>query len=67
MKGDFIQIEDKIGMNEITPEEIRPIRRIIDDESFEIENTEVYSDYISGGFVYGINFPKNIKYSTFME
>lgn len=54
-------------MNEITPEEIRPIRRIIDDESFEIENTEVYSDYISGGFVYGINFPKNIKYSTFME
>lgn len=46
-------------MNEISNEEIRPISRIIDQKSFEIENTELYSKYEGGGYVFGINFPKN--------
>lgn len=54
-------------MPEITPEEIRPISRIIDEFSFEIENTEQYSQYVSKGYVFGVNFPKNVKYSCFKE
>lgn len=54
-------------MPEITNEEIRPIKRIVDEYSFEIESTELYSAYEKGGFLFGVNFPKNQKYTSFLE
>ncbi len=64
MKGDFVLMDKVKGVNGIFPEEIRPIRNIIDSYSFEIEDTSTYSKYERGGYVIGANYPKNFKYTN---
>ena len=49
-------IEEVKGLNGVSGEEIRPICKIKDDFSFEIEDTSMYSPYEEGGYVMGANY-----------
>lgn len=67
MRGDFVSIEDVKGMNGIFPDEIRPVVRVVDDYSFEIEDTTNYSPYVSGGVVKGTNYVRKINYKSIIS
>lgn len=63
VREDFIQIDELVGMDGISSEEIRPVCKV-ENKKIYIENTELYSAYGGGGYVMGVNFPKLNKYTS---
>ena len=65
-KGDFVTIEGLEDTKGFSNDEIRPVVRVIDDSSFEIEDTSMYTDIgpIQRGsaFVCGVNFPMTHRF-----
>lgn len=64
--GDFVSFKEIIGMTELNDTPPRPIR-IINTNSFSIEDTTKFSQYMSGGIVEQVKIPKPFFHRSLKE
>ena len=59
-KVSFKEIEGMVELNNCNPKEIK----ILSNNSFEIDDTSEFSDYISGGIAVEVKIPKNYQFKS---
>jgi len=64
--GDYVIFKEVIGMNEVDESPPRPIK-IIQKNTFTIEDTTKFGDYISGGVIEQVKVPKPVEFKDFKE
>ena len=64
--GDFVTFKDIMGMTELNDTPPRPIR-VMSPDTFSIEDTSKFSQYISGGIIEQIKIPKPIFHRSLKE
>lgn len=64
--GDFICLYDVEGMTEVNGSEPRPVR-VVDQYSFQIENTTDFRNYEKGGIAQLVKVPFRIHFKSIIE
>jgi ubiquitin-activating enzyme E1 len=64
--GEFVSFKEISGMTELNESPPRPIR-VISHDSFSIEDTSKFSDYIAGGIIERVKVPKPMLFRSLKE
>lgn len=64
--GEFVSFKEISGMTELNESPPRPIR-VISHDSFSIEDTSKFSDYVSGGIIERVKVPKPMLFRSLKE